>query len=226
VGGRNSGFNEEATAEVVDLLTGTSSSLPDGGAASAPVGCSAWFSADTDAGYVFGGSARGDLSATTWRYDPDTATFVDLQIAGPPERYDAGVVSLDDGTVLVVGGYVDTAMAADVWRFDPASEAWTHLAADGAEPPGRRFPFAAVHDDWLLYGYGSPSLMGDDVLDDLWAFHLDEQVWVELSVDGPAPSARAFGATLPGGADVALYAFGSDGDMEQQLDAWRLVVDD
>jgi len=222
IGGRNDGFVEEATAERIDLVTGEAVLLPDDGAAGRPVGCWAAFSDLADRGYVFSGYGTG-FGDTTYRYDPVAETFTALGIAGPPGRYDGGMLVHEGGDLLLVGGAGDAGMLSDVWRLDPAAETWTEVSATTPAPPGRRFPFVALDGDRLYYGYGTDSLRGDNVLDDLWSFDLSTGVWTELQVDGEAPTARAF-AALPPAPEGALgtLAFGVDDSMAVLRDAWTL----
>jgi len=223
IGGRNDGFAEETSAERIDLATGSSTDLPADGAADDPVGCWAAFSDEADHGYVFSGYGGSDFGDTTYRYDPTTETFTALSIAGPPGRYDAGMLVHDDGDLLLVGGAGDAGMLSDVWRFDPLAETWTEVVPTTDAPAGRRFPFVALDGDHLYYGYGTDSLRGDSVLDDLWVLDLTTGAWTELSVDGEAPVARAFAALPPAPAGaVGALAFGVDDGMQVLDDAWAL----
>lgn len=223
VGGRNDTFFDEASIERVAVASGVSESLVPDGAAARPVGCVAFYSEATDLGYVFGGSGSGQLSGATFRYEPATGAFVELDIPGPSPRYDPGVVPLVDGSFLVVGGYAEEGMASDLWHFDPVTETWDEWVADGVAPAGRRFPFLAVDGDHLFYGYGTGSTMGTEVYDDLWSLQLSTVTWEELVVEGPVPSARSFATIVPAlDEGIAVMAFGVDGDQGLQTDAWSL----
>ncbi|MEZ4235130.1 MAG: kelch repeat-containing protein [Myxococcota bacterium] len=222
VGGRNGGFRDEPTAERIDLATGESTPLDAGGAAAHPVGCWAFFSVAQDRGYVFGGASNA-VSGETWRYDPATGAFTALDLAGPSARYDAGMVALDDGTALLVGGMGGAGFDSEVWRFDPAAEAWTALPPSTDPPDGRRFPFTATDGQRLYYGYGTDSPMGTTVRRDLWRFDPADGAWEALAPEGERPAARSFAVAVPGPAgSLGALAFGVDGDLAVFEDAWVL----
>ncbi|MCB9678057.1 MAG: hypothetical protein H6737_23355 [Alphaproteobacteria bacterium] len=226
IGGRDDGFTESRTAERIDLATGTSIALDPGGAADAPVGCWAGFSAGVDRGWVFGGGGQGGFSGDTWRYDPADDSFTRLDIAGPSPRYDAGRALLPDGDLLLVSGmHPDATFDSEVWRFDADTETWAEIPAANAGPPGRRVPFVALTADGgtLYFGYGSDHPQGATVKQDLWSFDLATGTWAELDIGDPPPAGRGFTMAWEGPpGSLGVLAFGSDGDMRVVDDAWVL----
>jgi hypothetical protein len=225
IGGRDDRFVEAPSAELLSLATGEPVPLDAVGADDHPVGCHAFFSPVHDRGWVVGGYGNSaGFGTTTWRYDPAARELVPLDIPGPSGRYDGGVEVLEDGDGLLVGGMGAAGFDSQVWRFDADAEVWTELSAtsDGS-PPGRRFPWTALHDGALLYGYGTDSPMGTSVLRDLWAFDLATGAWSEVEVEGRRPAARAFAARLPGPeGTLGVLAFGASDTLEVFGDAWAL----
>ncbi len=234
IGGRNRQMRDEGSAVLVELDTGTTVALGDGGPVDHPIGCHAFFSSTVDRGYVYGGANGSGFTSDTWRWDPEARTFTLLDIEGPPGRYDAGLVPLADGGALLASGMGMSSFAIkfqkDVWRFDATAERWTELAA-GADPapPGRRYPWLALSPDegTLILGYGSDSSRGESALDDLWQLDLSAGSWSEVDLEGERPSARGFTYRLPGPAGSAgVLAFGSDAELNVHEDAFTLVVPD
>lgn len=234
IGGRNRQMLDEGTAVLVEVDSDTAVTLGDSGPTDHPIGCHAYFSPAVDRGYVFGGANSSGFSADTWRWDPQARTFTRLDIDGPPGRYDAGLVPLQDGGALLASGMGMSTFAMtfhhDVWRFDAATEQWTEVApgADNA-PPGRRYPWLALSPDegTLVLGFGSDSPRGESVLDDLWQLDVAAATWREVELEGERPSARGFTYRLPGPAGSAgVLAFGSDAELNVQDDAFALVVPD
>lgn len=118
---------------------------------------------------------------------------------------------------------------SDVWRFDADVEAWRELSATTDAPAGRRYPWAALHNeaDTLVYGYGSDSARGESMLGDLWRFTLSTGEWQPIVVDGEAPSARGFSYRLPGPPGTAgSFVGGLDGEQSLLFEAWVLHVPD
>ena len=59
-------------------------------------------------------------------YDPATQTFT-ATINAPSKRSSHAAVKLNDGTVLVSGGYVGKLASRDAWIYDPISQTFTQL---------------------------------------------------------------------------------------------------
>ena len=102
-------------------VLGSLVAVPDGGAVL--IGNSAWWKHQADLVRSF----RFDAGDKTWRdiggtyaavYEPtqDTTNTV--------SRVDAVVAGLDDGSVLVAGGYVGGHSTRNVERYDPTADAW------------------------------------------------------------------------------------------------------
>jgi hypothetical protein len=224
MGGRDGQFRDAEVGHLLDVDSGEWVQLEDSPAFDYPVGCQAFFDPVHDRGYVFGGlsGSRGGFGDVTYRYEPDTRTFVALDITGPVPRYDGAFrPATPGGPILLVGGMGragalgGVAFFSDVWALDPENETWTEIPTTSTTiPGGRRYPWLTFAGDnkSFLYGFGSNSPMGTTVLGDLWRFNLEDKTWTEVELDGDKPVARGFTWWLPGpeGSVGALYA-GFDG---------------
>ena len=61
-------------------------------------------------------------------YDPATQTFT-ATVNAPTNRTNQAAVNLNDGTVLITGGYVGKLASNDAWIYDPVSQRFTQLLA-------------------------------------------------------------------------------------------------
>lgn len=233
VGGRNAGMLETSTASLINLATGDATEVDHAGAASYPVGCTAFFAPAKDLGYVFGGLS-GDkqaFSAATHRWDPKTRTMTAIPATGPAGRYDPAVHTMNDGDGLVLSGMGlagGIVFHQDVWRFDVDTETWSEIeTVSTTVPPGRRYGWSALSPDEsvLVYGYGSDAPDGSSVLGDMWLFTFATREWAPLDVEGELPAARGFTPNWQiGGVDAGLLVFGTDKNLNVYDDAFVLRV--
>jgi hypothetical protein len=106
--------------------------VPNGTAGSPPVRrghSAAW---DGKQLYVFGGFL---FNNDVWRYDPGTARWSQIAVAGPrpAPRVHAGFIWTGSAFLLFGGATADfTSVLNDLWSFDPSTGAWTLLKAQGA----------------------------------------------------------------------------------------------
>ena len=96
-----------------------------------------------------------------------------------------------DETMYVVGGHTDKGPQCDVWSYTPSNLSW--LLLDNEETselsPLPRFEFDGCIIGSFIYLFGGFQADGDDVsiLNDLWAFDLDNQTWNLVSEECSAP---------------------------------------
>lgn len=89
------------------------------------------------------------------------------------------------------GKFAGFVMHADTWSFDPATDTWTRLNIQGANPSARAF-YAACFDGsrngiWLHGGFD-----GEKMLDDLWFFDCAKDAWSKVDQQGELPPIRDF----------------------------------
>jgi Galactose oxidase, central domain len=198
--------------------------LPDG-----MVGCGAVFIPGEDTAYVFGGGSDAFVSSATLRFDGGARTFTSLDLQdGPSGRFDHQLrPSSDFSHLWLVSGSLTavTGFSPEVWRFEVTSESWSLLEVTGEQPPGRRTPWVAIHDDdtSLVMGFGTAGLAPESDLDDLWQLDLETGVWTFLDVQGlDEVGARAFTYFLRAPAGGVGLVYGGTDMVSALDDLWVL----
>jgi len=115
-------------------------------------------------------------------------------------------VDTSSGKLLIHGGGDCTGITFldDVWAYDFAGNSWTDLAPSGKKPEGRTDHVAAVDTSsgkLLIHGGHE----GNGVLDDLWAYDLDNSSWADLTPSGTKPSVSSHVAALADGSRFLTF---------------------
>ena len=197
----------------------------------APVGCAAAFAGGSV--YLFGGASVYGYSDRTFRYDPETPAWVQIESDGPSARYDAGLRVLpgDESIVLYAGAPASSGtFYSDVWLFDTNEEAWTEVPASNASPRGRRVPWMVMDHEGTGF-YAGLGVDGPAPLDDLWHFDLETRAWTEVLVP-VAPPARGFTPAIElhddgDGTDDGIIGvvMGGMNGADPLGDAWMLALE-
>ena len=124
-----------------------------------------------------------------WRSTDDGATWTEITAnAGWSGRANFGAVTMQDGSILVMGGSPpNNAGLNDVWRSTDNGATWTEMTTAASWTPRSDFSSVAMAD-------GSVVLMGGWVstgnpLNDVWRSTNDGAVWSEMT-QGPLWTAR------------------------------------
>jgi N-acetylneuraminic acid mutarotase len=140
-----------------------------------------------------GGANLGDL----WSFEPSNNRWTQLFPEGArPARLVGHTVVWDAGRerVLQFGGH--GIGGGGLWSYDPGSNQWELLQTAGRAPAARGF-HSAVWDparEWMfVYGGIGPSA---EILDDLWAFDVQENSWIELPRPTMRPRPRFYQAAV------------------------------
>lgn len=157
----------------------------------------------------------------TFRYDPATRQWKDLNPASDPEKALGGVLLWSSMCydrhnkqfVLFGGGNIQTARGdAGTWTYSPTSNTWTQLHLDKQPPP--RANSRLVYDPLAkkIVLFGGDQL--DQLLADTWAFDVVTRQWEERSpARGPSPRAGHALLWLPKAKKVLLlggYGYASE----------------
>jgi hypothetical protein len=135
----------------------------------------------------------------------------------PTARCDHTATYVPDVGTLIFGGRASAALG-DLWSLNEITiivRRWTQLT-DGPARSGHTTVFDASRNRLLVFG----GLDSNGVrLQDVWAYSIDDQSWVQLEPEGTAPSPRAQHAAFLLGGKMIVYG-GDDGSPRD--DVWEL----
>ncbi len=146
---------------------------------------------------LFGGGrteAHYQKSNDTWRYDPQTNTWTDIEVSTcpSPRMWHAMVYDPNASSVIMFGGVgvgEYGAVLHDTWSL--TSDEWRRLEPTGIVPSSRS-QHAMAYDGSnrvvvLFGGLGSTNRS----LDDTWIYDSPANAWQELKASGATPSPRS-----------------------------------
>jgi N-acetylneuraminic acid mutarotase len=184
---------------------------------------------------VFGGAGETGLYPDTWAYDPSANTWTELRPSGTlPSARASHSMAYEPVThrLIMFGGYDEEygsngldvylkTSANDTWAYDPVGNTWTNLDPAGDRPAARIW-HTMVHDSdtgklIMFGGMGGglrslgAVLVGDDLLNDTWAYDPGVNTWTNLNPTGPVPAARGLQAMAydPSTQKVILFGGGT-----------------
>lgn len=134
----------------------------------------------TDHSYAFGLNGKGYLVAgadrfsyldISFRYDPETDVWTELE-AFPGGNRGFGIGDTWNGKAYFGFGFNGNSYMNDLWVFDPDTETWTELASCPCAP--RTHPAFIAHNDKIFVGMGG-SANGN--LKDWWEYDMATDAW-------------------------------------------------
>lgn len=155
----------------------------------------------------------------------DSVSWTELGPSGAPPSPREGHAAIFDSArnrMLVFGGSSET-RSDELWQLqfgDPP--AWTLLTPAGPAPDART-GHGAVFDPsrkrWLVFGgFGTTAL-----LDDLWSYSLDLDLWTDRTPLAPGPGPRtAHALVFDSLGDAAIVVGGANGGFELPDELWRV----
>lgn len=168
--------------------------------------------------YLFGGagptiSSSNGLSEPMfnelYRYDPSSNAFQRLTVNGSaPPAMMGHQAFVYQNKLGVLSGKREPGADPSLYLFDPAANLWQKIVLSPPQPPARAFGASAVIGDNLVMHGGQSETTGDP-LNDLWAFDLSLQKWINLVPGGDRPP-RLSGHSLSS-LNGAAYLFGGQG---------------
>lgn len=144
---------------------------------------------------VFGGVSYsyeplGDL----WKLElsGESGTWTEVEVEkGPAPRWMHSMVATGPDAALVFGGCSSGfAPLNDLWSL--SGQEWTQIEAPKGYPPTARWLHSAAALDTaegpvlILHGGAANNMY----FDDMWAFYLDDEAWVEMYPSSDSPIAR------------------------------------
>ncbi len=163
-----------------------------------------------------------------WVYDAVCATFKRHSSANGPNGRARGmaVYDTDQDRMIIFGGRFRAVSNGayrnfnDVWALDLKTMKWKELKTTGAVPTARSNPAGAYNKltkEMIVFG-GNSSTSGLSFRphNDVWAFHLEKNVWRQVSSRGTKPTARLFHAATVDNKNNRLFVYGGGG-----ANAWQ-----
>lgn len=100
-------------------------------------------------------------------------------VGSPSPRFNAPLVDLQDGRLLMFGGRDATGVhLADTWMFEVETSTWTQLAPPASPSARNAHGMALVGDGVVLFG--GNAAMGGGGLGDTWRFDIATEAWSQL----------------------------------------------
>lgn len=191
------------------------------------------YSAKAGGVLIFGGrdaSGAGSVySDKVFLWDGTRLGEIPVTGTKPPNRLEAGFVTLDDGTALLHGGFNDQFQPiGDTWKFDPVAKTWTKLA-DGPVRSRHGFAWDPVRKVALLFGGEST---GGTYEGDTWEYDPAKNQWTKRPTTvAPTPRRQLSmifepkrGKVFLYGGQVAAAAANNDTwEFDSAAGAWKLI---
>ena len=189
---------------------------------------------------IFGGLDRASYDLhEIWAMDldPKSPTFekwqnLTVQEGRPPGRIDhAALYDPKRNRMVINAGWTKTrkGLFSDMWAFyfaeTPGGKGrWEKVDTSTMAPPERRFA-VALHDperNWYVM-FGGQGREG--LLNDIWLFDLDKDVWAEVKPIGSSPVPRLDHQAVYDPDTRSFFIYGGDGwrkDGKKLHDVWEL----
>ncbi|HOG43140.1 MAG TPA: kelch repeat-containing protein, partial [bacterium] len=158
------------------------------------------WSANTGKFILFGGAKGEHLDSVyqdMWEYDPDQRIWRSADTTGlkPQGRLaHSAAINNKNGNMLIFGGaFAKDVFANDTWIFNTETRSWRQIIQNNG--PSGRMAASIVYDSdrnrFVMFG----GMSLESGLNELWEFIVEEEIWVQVTVTGDAPSPRT-GASM------------------------------
>eukprot|EP00158_Paraphelidium_tribonemae_P009589 Partr_v1_DN28905_c0_g1_i3_m25053 putative leucine-zipper-like transcription regulator 1 len=146
--------------------------------------------------WIFGGTANHFMSNSSFNdvytFDPVSDTFTYIPTSGqamPPSWGHA--VTMNNNKFYLFGFNTgnDTLSCTQqgsniMYEYDPLMQHWRQVGSLNDGPPARFWPALASYKSSIYVTAGGPSLCDTDLLNDMWRFDIDTQIWTNLEPAG------------------------------------------
>jgi len=148
---------------------------------------------------VLYGGEDGPSSSETWTFDLTAERWEDVTSPSAPALESHVAIYDPDGRRMIVYGGIrqdenhkdleDRTWALDLSGDPAAPQAWSVVAAGGAQPKARR-EHEGVHDPLRhrMLIFGGRQRSGSSLLDDVWELDLSTDTWREIETAGERPN--------------------------------------
>eukprot|EP00438_Fugacium_kawagutii_P003423 Skav211337 [mRNA] locus=scaffold3120:267094:267957:+ [translate_table: standard] len=185
--------------------------------------------------FVFGGffGFRSILSPFShslgndlWSFDPKANHWIEIKPEGyiPNRRESHSAVCRGDSMLVFGGtafkGFAQPEVRNDLWSYDPKANQWIEIKPEGPIPE-RRCLHSAVCSEGKMFIFGG-SDDADRWRNDLWAFDLAANQWIEIKPNGPIPGVRAGHSAVSIG--DCMFVFGGYDGSVRRNDLWAYAL--
>ena len=155
--------------------------------------------------------------------------WVELSPAGgpvpAPRQNAAAVYDVQQHRMVVFGGRSSAGDLNDVWAFDLADGRWVEITPANGPAPAPRFTHNGVYDPeghrMIIFSGREVNSQGSSFFNDVWAFDLSREVWVELEAPALRPNVRYGTAAVFDPVKKHLVMFAGFTDEGRFDDTWR-----
>ena len=174
---------------------------------------------------LFGGSGgrTNETLNDTWAFNFKTNTWTRMSpvISPPPHHFAAMAYHPKADRVILFGGYniMDSIVLNDTWVYDYNKNTWTRMNPATAPSPRLYHAMAWDSSSNRIILFGGVSRPFAPVLDDTWAFDLEQNTWTKLT-PRVSPSARAWHVMVGISAGVVLFGGSPQHDLYTNDDTW------
>lgn len=176
---------------------------------------------------VFGGGTLSGEVSDTWAFQftgPNTGTWTQIAVAGPPERSGAPMVFDSKNNLFVLfGGERYVYSLGDTWVFDPSTGSWLNKNPSPSPPQRARATMAYDAKSGKALLFGGLNKAAGSLLSDTWLYDAATNTWQQVIIT--APSAR-LSPSLASDGNGVFYLFGgwrmdAGGFSEYLGDTWK-----
>eukprot|EP00850_Spirogloea_muscicola_P010682 SM000063S20072 [mRNA] locus=s63:645048:649445:- [translate_table: standard] len=175
--------------------------------------------------FIFGGRSGRRRLGDFWMLDTDTWQWVELEGYGelPSPRDFAAGCTMNDGKLVIHGGWDGIKWLSDVYILDTNAMEWRLLMVTGPFPAPRCGHSATMVEKRLLIFGGRGG--GGAILGDLWALKglfegETEAGWTQLKLSGTAPGSRCGHSMTSTGSQVVIFGGHSTGGWLTRYDVY------
>jgi N-acetylneuraminic acid mutarotase len=146
---------------------------------------------------MFGGVdvADGVYLKDTWLYDGVKHRWeevTDESRLTPPPRADHRIAYLQEGKVLLYGGFFmemdEAVVLPGLWLYDIDTRQWSRLEVEGETPPIRMLHSMTNIDEGRVLSVGGIQI--ERATNDAWVYDYPSNTWSEIDIEGEKPVER------------------------------------
>lgn len=142
-------------------------------------------------------------------------------MGSPSPRFNATLVDLGDGRLLLFGGRDATGTwLGDTWVFEVETSTWTQLTP-ATSPPARNAHAMALVEPGTVVLFGGTATGGGGGLADTWSFDVAAEEWTQLAPPLSPPPRFQHEMVAIGNAQALVFGGRPNGGGSETADTWR-----